>query len=154
VRDTVAPSGSDIAGANGGASRQVDNGDTLTYTFSEPVDPATVKTGWTGAATTVSVVLTNASSRDTIVVTGANLGTVNTEANYLQAALTCGASTMSMSGSDVTVALGGCTPTTAARKNAAKSAFVWNPSASVTDLAGNPMSTTSVTESGGNQANF
>jgi hypothetical protein len=154
VRDTVAPTAADIDGTNGGTAKKADNGDVLTYTFSEPVDPTTVKSGWTGAATTVSLVLTNTNSRDTIAVTGTNLGTVDTEANYVKATLTCGSSTMLMSGSTVTVTLGGCTPTSAQRTNAGNSAFTWTPSASVTDLAGNPMSTSAVTESGGSQANF
>jgi hypothetical protein len=61
---------------------------------------------------------------------------------------------MRMSGSTVSVTLGGCTPTSSQRTNAGNSAFIWTPSASVTDLAGNPMSTATVTESGGSQANF
>ena len=154
VRDTVAPSGSDVAGANGGTARQLDNGDTLTYTFSEPVDPATVKAGWTGTATTVSAVFTNTGGGDTIAVTGTNLGSVDTHANYVKATLTCSASTMSTSGSTVAVTFGGCAPAGSARKNAARSAFTWTPSASVTDLAGNSMSTTAVTQTGGKQVNF
>jgi hypothetical protein len=154
VRDTVAPHGANVAGSNGGTAKKVDNGDTLTYTFSEPVDSTTVKSGWTGAATTVSLVVTNAAARDTIAVTGTNLGSVNTAANYVKATLTCGSSTMTMSGSAVAVKLGGCTPTTAQRTNVGASAFTWTPSVTVTDLAGNPMSTAVVTETGGSQANF
>jgi chitinase len=154
VRDTVAPAAADVGGSNGGTAKTADDGDTLTYTFSEQVDPGTVKSGWTGAATTVSLVFTNTNARDTIAVTGANLGTVDTQTNYVKANLTCGSSTMTMSGSTVAVTLGGCTPASAQRKNTKNSAFTWTPSASVTDLAGNPMSTATVTESGGSQVNF
>ena len=44
VRDTVAPTGTNIAGSNGAAStaKKADNGDKLAYTFSEPVDPGSV----------------------------------------------------------------------------------------------------------------
>ena len=40
VRDTVAPSGSDIVAANGGTRRVIDSGDTISYTFSERSTPA------------------------------------------------------------------------------------------------------------------
>lgn len=154
VRDTLAPSAADIGGSNGGTAKTVDDGDTLTYTFSEPVDPGTVRGGWTGAATTVSLVVTNAGGTDTIAVAGTNLGTVDTQTNYVKANLTCGSSTMTMSASTVVVTLGGCTPASAQRKNARDSAFSWTPSSSVTDLAGNPMSTAPVTASDGSQVNF
>ncbi len=156
VRDTVAPLASNIAGSNGASStaKKADNGDQLTYTFSEPVDPVTVMSGWSGASTTVSLVFTNSGANDTIAVTGTNLGSVNTQTNYVSATLTCGSSTMLMSGSTVSVTLGGCTPTSSQRTNVANTTFKWTPSASVTDLAGNAMSTTVVTQSGGNQVNF
>jgi hypothetical protein len=156
VRDTVAPAGTNIAGSNGAAStaKKADNGDQLAYTFSEPVDPGSVMSGWTGSSAGVSAVFTNSGANDTIAVTGTNLGSVNTQANYVTGTLSCGASTMAMSGSIVTVTLGGCTPTTAQRTNVGNTTFKWTPSATVTDLAGNAMSATVVTQSGGSQVNF
>ncbi len=148
VRDTVAPSGSDIVAANGGTRRVVDNGDTITYTFSEPFDPGTVMSGWTGASTTVSVTFTNSGGNDTFTVGGTNLGTVNTGANYVTGTVTCSGSTMGASGATVTVTLGTCLGSTRNGPNNGAS-FQWAPSASVTDLAGNPLSTATVTGSTG-----
>ena len=156
VRDTVAPSGTNIAGSNGAAStaKKADNGDNLAFTFSEPVDASSVLSGWSGSSAAVSVVFANSGANDTIAVTGTNLGSVNTQANYVTGGLTCGSSTMTMNGSVVTVTLGGCAPTSAQRANVGNTTFKWTPSASVTDLAGNAMSAAVVTQSGGNQVNF
>jgi hypothetical protein len=156
VRDTVAPAGTNIAGSNGPTStaKKADNGDKLAYTFSEPVDPASVMTGWAGSSATVSVVFTNSGANDAITVTGTNLGSVNTQANYVTGTMTCGSSTMAMSGSVVTVTFGGCAPTTAQRANVGNTTFKWTPSTTVTDLAGNAMSAAVVTQSGGSQVNF
>jgi chitinase len=147
VRDTAAPTASNVAPSNGGTAKKADNGDRINYVFSEPVDPTTVKSGWNGSSATVSAVFTNSASADTVAVTGTNLGTVNTQADYVSAALTCSTSTISMSGAVVTLTLGGCLPATAQRTNVAATAFKWTPSVGVTDLAGNAMSTTLVTGS-------
>jgi hypothetical protein len=148
VRDTVAPTGSNIVAANGGTRRRVDDDDTITYTFSEPVDPGTVKSGWTGASTTVTVTFTNVGSNDTFVVGGTNLGTVNTTANYVNTSVTCSGSTMVASGATVTVTLGGCTLSLRNGPNGGDN-FQWTPPATITDLAGNALSSSTVTGSNG-----
>jgi len=148
VRDTVAPTGSDIVASNAGTRRVVDNGDTITYTFSEPVDPGTVKTGWTGASTGVTVTFTNSGPKDTFTVGGTNLGPVNTTANYVTGALACSGSTMVASGATVTVTLGACLGLTRNGPNNGDN-FQWTPGAAITDLAGNAISTATVTGSTG-----
>ena len=148
VRDTVTPTATNIVAANGGTRRVIDSGDTITYTFSEPVDPGTVKSGWSGASTPVTVAFTNSGSNDTFTVGGPDLATVNTTANYVTGTVTCSGSTMIASGSTVTVTLGTCVGSTRTGPNAGDN-FQWTPSATVTDLAGNPMSTTVVTGSNG-----
>jgi hypothetical protein len=154
VRDTVSPSAANVLGANGSGStaKKVDNGDTLTYTFSEPVDPGTIASGWTGSSKSVSATLSSSGSSTTVAVANTNLGTVNTQANYVVLTVTCSSSTMAMSGSVVTVTLGGCGGALAlllASTNVTPSKFVWTPTTTVTDLAGNPMSATAVTGSTG-----
>jgi hypothetical protein len=149
VRDTVSPSAANIVAANGGTRRVIDNTDTITYTFSEPVDPGTVKSGWTGSSTAVGVTFTNAGANDTFTVGGTNLGTVNTTANYVMSGtVTCSGSTMVASGATVTITLGTCVGSTRNGPNGGDN-FQWTPNAAVTDLAGNPMSTTVVTGSTG-----
>jgi hypothetical protein len=81
-------------------------------------------------------------------VTGTNLGTVNTTANYVTGTVTCSGSTMAASGATVTVTLGTCFGSTRQGPNAGDN-FQWTPTAAITDLAGNPISTATVTGSTG-----
>jgi hypothetical protein len=93
--DWVAPTATGIAAANkGGAGTtagRLDSGDTITLTFSEAIDPASILSGWSGASTAVRVRFTDASSNDTFTVqdsgggTTVKLGTVSTNGNYVTA---------------------------------------------------------------------
>lgn len=155
VRDVVAPIGSDIFGTNGGGTaRKIDTagGDTLVYTFSEPIDPASIQAGWSGASTTVNPTI---APGDTITAATA-LGSVSTgAAGYVQTGnVTCSTTTMVMSGSTITLNLNNCLPTARLKSGSVTQTFVWTPSALATDQAGNPMSTAAVNEVGGPKANF
>jgi hypothetical protein len=155
VRDTVAPTASDIVGTNaGGTAKKIDaSGDTLVYTFSEPMDPASIQAGWSGASTTVNPSIVGG---DTITVV-APLGSVSTGgAGYVSngATVTCSTTTMVMSGSTITLTLNNCLPANKLKVGSATETFAWTPSASATDQAGNPMSTTVRNEVGGPKANF
>jgi hypothetical protein len=155
VRDVVAPTGTDIFGTNGGGTaRKIDTagGDTLVYTFSEPIDPASIQAGWSGASTTVNPTI---APGDTITAATA-LGSVSTgAAGYVQTGnVTCSTTTMVMSGSTITLNLNNCLPTARLKTGSLTETFVWTPSASATDQAGNPMSTAPVNEVGGPKANF
>src|SRR6266566_3364398 len=156
VRDIVAPTASDIFGTNGGGTaRKIDTagGDTLVYTFSEPIDPASIQAGWSGASTTVNPTI---APGDTITAATA-LGSVSTgAAGYVQSGftVTCSTTTMVMSGSTITLNLNNCLPTARLKSGGVTETFVWTPSASATDQAGNPMSTVPVNEVGGPKANF
>ena len=156
VRDIVVPTAVDIYGTNGGGTaKKIDTagGDTLVYIFSEPMDPASIQAGWSGASTTVNPSIVGG---DTITVAAA-LGSVSTgTAGYVQSGftVTCSTTTMVMSGSTVTLNLNNCLPTARLKFGTATETFVWMPSASATDQAGNPMSTTLRNEVGGPKANF
>jgi hypothetical protein len=156
VRDIVAPTASDIFGTNGGGTaKKIDTagGDLLVYTFSEPMDPASIEAGWSGASTTVDPSI---AAGDTITVVPA-LGSVSTGgAGYVQATftVTCSTTTMVMSGITITLNLNNCLPTARLKLGTATSTFAWTPSAAATDQAGNPMSTTVRSELGGPKANF
>jgi hypothetical protein len=155
VRDIVSPTATDIVGNNGGTLKKIDTagGDTLVYSFSEPMDPASIQAGWSGAATTVNPSI---AAGDTITAAAA-LGSVSTgAAGYVQATftVTCSTTTMVMSGSTITLNLNNCLPTTRLKLGNATATFVWAPSALATDQAGNPMSTVPVNEVGGPKANF
>jgi hypothetical protein len=164
--DNTVPTATDVQTANGSTTVGLpQQGDTVTFTFSEPIEPVSILAGWSGAATGVVVRLTNGSGsgNDTLAVYNAAnsaqlpLGSVNLgRADYTSANLTFGASgtasSMAMSGSTVTVTLG--TQSAAATTAAATGTMTWTPSATATDLAGNAVSTTAATESGAADREF
>jgi hypothetical protein len=155
VRDVVAPTASDIFGTNGGTAKKIDTagGDTLVYSFSESIDPASIQAGWSGASTTVNPSI---AAGDTITVIPA-LGSVSTGgAGYVVAGntVTCNTTTMVMSGTTITLNLNNCQLANKLKNGLATETFAWTPSASATDHAGNPMATTVRSEVGGPKANF
>jgi hypothetical protein len=172
VVDNVVPTASDIQTTNksGGTNGLAEQGDTIIYTFSEPIDPQSVLAGWTGASTPVVVRLVDngllglATGNDEVVIynstnaTQIPLGAINMGRSdyvagllggYCSYGVTGTASTMVMSGNTITITLGtelGVTvgPTTAAGTGT----MVWTPVATPYDRAGNVMSTAAATESG------
>jgi hypothetical protein len=150
--DTTAPTATSIAGANktGGTAGKIESGDTLTYTYSEAVTPASVWTGWSGASTAVHIRFTN-SGNDTITVlttanaASINLGSVATNADYVTATTTFNATiAMSSDGTSVIVTLG--VPSSVSASASPGRNMSWTPSASVKDLAGNAGTTTAYSE--------
>ena len=155
VRDVVSPTATDIFGTNGVTARKIDStgGDTLVYTFSEPMDPASIQSGWSGASTTVNPSI---AAGDTITVVPA-LGSVSTgSAGYVITGntVTCSTTTMVMSASTITLGLNNCVLATKLKTATPTETFAWTPSASATDQAGNPMTTTVRSEVGGPKGNF
>jgi hypothetical protein len=163
--DNTAPTGTDLQTANGGAtSGLAEAGDKITFTFSEPIEPNSIVSGWNSGSTNVVVRLNNGvSANDTVTVYNATnatqlpLGSVNLGAtDYTSANLTFGAtgtpSSMLMSGNSITITLG--TQSAAATTASVTGTMSWTPSASATDAAGNAASTTAVTESGAADKDF
>jgi hypothetical protein len=170
--DNTVPSGSDVQTANGAATVvKAEPADTITFTFSEPIDPASVLAGWNGSSTSVVVRMINAAlaQPDTLqVFNSANsaqlpLGTVDLGGAGYVGGLTGGetalfgatgtASTMTMTGSTITIVLGtasGQASTTALVNNT----MAWTPSATATDRAGNASTTTVANESGAADREF
>lgn len=109
--DNTPPSAADVQTANafGGTPDHTETGDTITFTFSEPIDPGSTLAGWDGSAASVTVRLVNAGGNDRIEVWDAGataqlpLGTVALAGNYTTANRTFTGSTMAMSGSTITV---------------------------------------------------
>ena len=167
VVDNTAPTASTVQTANkaGGIAGRPEIGDTITFTFSEPIDPKSVLSGWTGAATSAVVRIgdNSSSSNDGLTVFNAAntaalpFGTVNLGRNdYVSANATFGVSgtksTMVQSASTITITLG--TASSGPRTASSSGTMVWSPSSSATDRAGNPMSTSSATESGSADKEF
>jgi hypothetical protein len=154
--DNTPPSATDVqtANASGGVVGRAETGDTITYTFSEPIEPASVLAGWSGDATTVTVRLVNAGGGDRVEIWNAGnsaqlpLGSVNLgRTDYAtQGSRNFTGSTMVMSGSTITVTLG--TPSGGVGTAAADGTMTWTPSTAPYDRAANNCLATPATESG------
>ena len=161
--DNTAPGASDVQAANGSTivGRPQQN-DTITYTYSEPIDPQSILAGWTGAGTSVVVRVNNTNPDRVLIFNAANttqlpFGTVNLARNdYVGANRTFGAtgtpSSMVRSGSTITITLG--TQSGNGTTAAATATSVWTPSAAVYDRAGNAGLPGSATESGAADKEF
>lgn len=159
VVDNTVPAGSDIQTTNktGGTNGLAELGDSITFTFSEPIDPNSILAGWTGASQSVVLRLNQVTGADTVTiynstnVTQLPFGTVGmARSDYTTTSRTFGASgtpsTMVMSGSTITITLG--TQSGAATTAAGTGNMTWPPSTTALDRAGNACSTTSKTETG------
>ena len=154
--DNTRPSAADVQTANtsGGTVGRAETGDTITFTFSEPIEPDSILAGWDGSATTMTVRLVQNTTSDRIQIRD------SADANQLPfGTLALGrtddttstrrfrSSTTVMSGSTITITLG--TPngavTTAAGKNGT---MTWTPVTTPYDRAANACTTTARNESG------
>jgi chitinase len=149
--DTTAPTGASISAENkaGGTAGKIEAGDTLTYTYSEAIQPGTVLSGWNGASTAIHIRFTS-SGNDTITIlttanAAINLGSIATNGDYVSATTTFNATmALSSDGTSVVVTLG--TPSNVNSAASPGRNMSWTPSASVRDLAGNAASTTTYNE--------
>jgi hypothetical protein len=158
--DNTAPTASGVQTTNvsGGTAGKPEAGDSISLTFSEPIDPESILSGWTGAATNVVLRIdNNTPTNDRVAIYNATntvqlaLGTVNLgRADYVGTSRTFGVSgtpsSMVMSGSTITVTLGTASGTTSTA--AGSGTMIWTPSASAYDRAGNAASSATATESG------
>jgi hypothetical protein len=160
--DSTAPTATNIQAVNGGTgtAKTLDAGDVITFSFSEPMAPGSIFAGWSGASTAVNVRVTDGGvSPDTLAIydtantTKLNLGDVALKANRTGTGGARFAATMTMSGSTVTVTVGARISGTST-SSSSTTPMVWTPSTAATDLAGNPMSATAVTETGTADVDF
>lgn len=159
--DNTAPAASGIATANGGATTgKPELGDTVTLTFSEQIDPATVLAGWSGSSTPIVVRITNVAGQHDKVTfwnaantTQLPLGSVDLgQAGYVSSggAITFGAtgtaSTMVQAAGVLTITLG--TPSAPATRVNSNTTTIWTSTTTVADLAGNAATGNAFTETG------
>jgi hypothetical protein len=163
----------DVQTSNGGATPgKLENGDAITFTYSEEVKLSSVTAGWSGTALPVTVRLRDGNllglgnSGDTLDVQRSagtvNLGSVNLKSDFVKSNkttvfnATMTATTVTVAGvtrTVVTVQLGSLASGGALR-TAAASTMVWSPSALVTDLSGVACSSAPATESGALDKDF
>ncbi|GAB3518165.1 Ig-like domain-containing protein [Arthrobacter monumenti] len=159
--------GIDVQALNGSTTPgRMEAGDTLTLTYSQQVNLATITPGWNGNALPVTVraqdgnLLGLGSAGDTVDVlrTGStvNLGSVNLRKNYIRNNRTVNfnstmtASTVSVNGVQrtvITITLG-ATSSGNLRTVSTGGSMVWTPNGAVTDPLGNRTSTAPATETG------
>jgi hypothetical protein len=158
IVDNTVPTASDVQTTNksGNTVGKPELGDSITISFSEPIDPSSILANWTGASTSVVVRITNGINDTLTVYNAANttllpVGSVNLgRTDYVTANATFGAtgtaSTMVQSTNTITVTLGTASsgPSTALLAGT----MIWTPSASAYDWAGNAETTTTRSETG------
>lgn len=178
--DNTAPFGSDLqtSNAGGGTAGKAEQGDTLTLTYSEPIEPESILAGWNGDPTNVVVRVTTGIALlggllgqteglqvfDAANTTALPLGAVDLKQQYvaktvvlLNGTMTFGAagtpSTMSISSGTVTIVLG-----THAGNNAltvtTPGTMAWGPATTPYDRAANPTSSAGAGESGSADVEF
>jgi hypothetical protein len=158
--DNTTPAGSDIQTTNAGTAGKAETGDTVVFTFSEPVDPNSILSGWNGSSTSVTLRLNqqNGAMGDRLMVYDAAntlqlpLGTSRLIRDYVAADMAFTGSTMVMSGSTVTITLG--TPNGATLTATGTGNMLWQTDAAVTDRAGNAGTAANVTEGGAADLDF
>lgn len=158
--DSTAPTRVSVTATNGtgGTVGRLEAGDVITYTFSEAIAPASILTGFTGAATPVKVRFLNQTTDGFTVLdsgsqanvkldagTTSNAGvSLGTGANYVSNTVTFnGTMTQSADGRSFSVVLGSNdNPSRVSTSAASTSRLTWTPKAGPTDLAGNGLANT------------
>lgn len=179
--DNTAPFGSNLQATNtsGGTMGKAEQGDTLTLTYSEPIEPESILSGWSGSATNVVVRVTTGIALiggllgqneglqvfDATNATALPLGAVDLKQQYvaktlalLSGTMTFGASpgtpsTMSISGAVVTIVLGTHTGNNALTVTT-PGTMAWGPSTTPYDRAANAVSSATANESGAADVEF
>lgn len=152
---SAAPAGASVQAANkaAGTAGTLEQGDTLTYTYTGLVDPSSLMTGWDGSAQNVTAQIEdgkvngNNQNRDVIRVGNVNLGVVDTGADVVAMNTTVAVpATMTWAAvgdtTVVTITFGNVPPGKVASSSGAP---VWTPSALAKSYAGTACSTASVT---------
>ena len=155
VADKASPIAVDVQAVDGpGLAGRIDSGDVITYTFSEPIAAASIKSGWSGAATAVDVDLGSTASNDTVTVStaGWNLGTIATGGNFVKSNRSVTAS-IALSGSTVTLTFTS-TASNGQLNVVVSSTMVWTPSSSAADPSANAVLATARTQTGAPKQNF
>jgi hypothetical protein len=164
--DNTAPAGTDVQTANktAGIAGRAEQGDTVTFTFSEQMSAPSIVAGWDGTARNIVVRILNGTGQgndllafyDATNTTQLPLGTVDLGDKTYNSAngntvVTFGASgtasTMTISGSQIVIILGTASATTVGTVTA-NTAMIWTTATGPTDRAGNPLSTAVVNETG------
>jgi hypothetical protein len=162
--NNTGPTGTDIQGTNGGVNDRLDAGDTVRFTYSTTMSPASILPGWSGSpGTAIRVRVTENGSADnmtfydasnttplSLLATGTNL---TLRANYVSQSSVFNA-TIARSGSVITVTIGTLVSGAVRWSTSGTNAMTWQTNAAATDTSGRPVYATTVTESGSGDTDF
>jgi hypothetical protein len=152
----------DVQAVDVASAGRLQAGDQLVLTYSTVVDPGTVVGGWNGTGSRpATVTLHQSGYKDTLAITGANLGQVALLRNFTARTVTFAATvshvvstTGGVGRSVVTVTLGTVSDATALRTVTGTSSMVWTPSTAVRTPGGTACAATPVTETGAKDRDF
>ncbi len=140
----------------GGVAGRAEQGDIVTYTWNEPIDPESLIAGWNGGSPTVVTARLsrgggNARFRIRNAAGGTTLpfGTVFLQRTYVNATTTFPNSTITMLGNTVTVVLGAPSAPGNIVTVTQTSTPTWTPDTAAYDAAGNAMAGATITLPGG-----
>jgi hypothetical protein len=177
--DNTAPTATDVQTTNvgGGTAGKAQLGDTITFTFSEQIDPQSILSGWTGASTSVVVRLIdggctlvlcsddsfqiwNAANTSQLPFGTVDLNRIDYNGDGIglgtESTITFGASgtasTMVQSGSSITITLG--TASATANTAGGNGTMAWDSTTTPYDAAGNVATGNNPNEGGGNDKEF
>jgi chitinase len=163
IVDNTAPTASNVQAANGGTAGRIDAGDSVTFTWSEPMAPASILTGWNGASQAIRVRVNEAAGVDTLdLYNAAGTARLNVmsptqalrlNADYVSATANFNA-TIVMTGSTATVIVGSLISGTIRTGVNTTASMVWTSSNVATDAVGNTASGNTVTETGAADRDF
>jgi hypothetical protein len=159
--DGTTPAAADVQATNdsGSVSGRPDQGDKITFTFSEQIEACSVLADWNGGGTSVTVKIIDSGASDALEIwNGANtarlpLGSVDLKGDTApsgDALFT--SSTMEQTGASIIVALG--TLSGSVETTSTTTAIVWTPSTTPYDRAHNASSDAAATESGAADLDF
>lgn len=162
--DNTAPTATAISTGNAGNQGLAETGDTITFTFSEQIDPQSILAGWTGASTNVTVEFQDGGcvlvlcSSDTFSVLSLPLGSVDlNSAGYYGCnviGIVCDKTPASFVNSPMVASANTITITLGTRSGGSGSFndvgsdndMAWDSTATPYDAAGNPASGNTFTE--------
>lgn len=167
--DNLLLRGIDVQAANGGTTvARVEIGDSISFTYSEVVDPTSLIAGWAGGTQSAAIRVRDGglltpklgATDDTLDVfttttlgTAVKLGSVNLRGDYIKTGKTAvynatiSAATVNNQ-TVVTLRFGSLASGSGIRTAGGTPSMVWTPAATARDLASNPCSTTPATETG------
>jgi hypothetical protein len=163
IIDNTHPTATSVNAANGGTAGRIDSGDTLTFTWSEPMAPTSILAGWSGGAQPIRIRVNDAAGADTLDLYDA-AGTTKLNVTSAAQALRLNANwvagtvwldgSMTMTGSGIVVTVGSLVSGTINTGVTTTANLQWTSTAATTDVAGNSTTVTTVNETGTTDRDF